>query len=510
MAANPEGHPETAVAGASADAGAPAPARRPARDGDQPALGRRRVLLAAGQAVTLLAAGGCCRLIDEEPPPADDGNAADAGVTDDRSPEPGPLAARHRPPTREPLVRVRIGTASPDEPVRLGAAGATLAIQFTPAPDGERAPEAARGSRRVSGLRAPVELRRRGTSWRWRDADDRTGTTDEQTPSIDIIPAGDGDPGRPATIAWSGARWPGRLRLLADGDRIDLVNLVPMETYIPGVLARELFARWSPATFAAQAIAARSFATVQLLDRRRRDWDVEADQRSQMFAGVTDLPVAVAAAEATAGVLLTYAGAVLPAYYSSTCGGIGMPARLAIGPDPANAVPPLEGHALGDCCRDAPRFAWSAARSLDRVRQQLQTFGRREDIPPLRTLGPIRHIGVHQRTAAGRPTEFRIEHGDGDGNGDDDHIRISGPRLRRALQSNRRDGEDPVWSAFLEPTVVAKGGRVVFGGRGWGHGAGLCQYGAESLARAGRTIDEILAAYFPGAARTSAWTPRVS
>ena len=47
-----------------------------------------------------------------------------------------------------------------------------------------------------------------------------------------------------------------------------------------------------------------------------------------------------------------------------------------------------------------------------------------------------------------------------------------------------------MWSAFLEPTVDAKDRAVVFAGRGWGHGAGMCQYGAESLARAGRTIDE--------------------
>ncbi len=497
-------------------------------------------MLRLGALATAATLGGCCRRLE---PRAGDAEPPVVPRPEARIPRPQLLS----PPNAEPLVRVRVGSRPATESIAVGVAGEPLWVRVTDGPDDplpEPVPELL-----AEPLVGPLILRRRGAGWIWEDADGRRGTAGDteavrppppqptdfpQAPAVKpdpVDPAARGpetdavnaptptppsltigrrsaadiaDAARlqsPGTVTWNGTAWPGRLRLLAGRDQVHVVAVVPMETYIPGVLARELFAGWRPATFEAQAIAARSFATFQLLDRRDRPWHLESDQRSQVFGGRTTLAAAVDAGRATAGLILTYAGGVLPAYYSSTCGGVGMPARLAIGPAAINAVPPLEGHAL-DCCRSAPRYRWSATRTLERVREQIRGVGAAAGDAALASIGPLRSITVAGRTTGGRPTRYRIEHGEA---GTNAAVEIDAERLRRILRSRQRPGEDPVHSGFLEPTVDAGRGTVDFLGRGFGHGAGLCQYGAEALAERGLPAGLIIAAYYPGADLTRAW-----
>ncbi len=488
-------------------------------------------MLRLGTLAAAAVLGGCCRRLE----PGGGEAEPQAGP---RSATAGPRPRLLTPPSSEPLVRVRVGSRPATESIAVGGAGEPLTIRVADLADGPPA-EAVTG---------PLIIRRRGAGWIWEDATGRRGMAGitaaswrppADTPPIQLDPAdpaagaaetaelagppplmvgrhvagtaGDLEPLGPVT--WNDAEWPGRLRLVAAADRIHLVAVVPMEAYIPGVLARELFAGWQPATFEAQAIAARSFATFQLLDRRDRPWHLESDQRSQVFGGRTTLAVAVDAGRATAGLLLTYAGGVLPAYYSSTCGGVAMPARLAIGPAAINAVPPLDGHAM-DCCRQAPRYRWTATRSLARVREQVRLFGAAEGDRLLADLGPLQTIAVVARTVGGRPTHFRlIPAAAGETGGeaaDTAGIDIAAERLRRILQSRRLAGEDPLHSGFLEPLVDPARGIVRFEGRGFGHGAGLCQYGAEALAGRGLPAALIVAAYYPGADLTRAWPAGVA
>ncbi len=496
----------------------------------------RRDVLRLGTMATAVVLGGCCRRLE---PRAGDGQPPTIPGPAAAAPPPPPRPRLLTPPTSEPLVRVRVGSRPATESITVGGPGEPLAIRIADGP-GTPAGEAVTG---------PLVLRRRGAGWVWEDAAGRRGTagdTEARWPPVADTPPVRPDPSDPADgtpdedaaetadlagppvleigrrvagtspdleplgpVTWNDTVWPGRLRLVSGRERLHVVLAVPMETYIPGVLARELFAGWRAATFEAQAIAARSFATFQLLDRRDRAWHLESDQRSQVFGGRTTLAAALDAGRATAGLVLTYAGGVLPAYYSSTCGGVGMPARLAIGPAAINAVPPLEGHAM-DCCRQAPRYRWTATRSLERVREQVRLFGAAEGEPGLADLGTLRSIEVAARTIGGRPTHFRIGHAVGEGAADTAWIDLAAERLRRILQSRRLAGEDAVHSGFLEPAVDATRGIVRFEGRGFGHGAGLCQYGAESLAARGLPAALIVAAYYPGADLTRAWPAGVA
>ena len=133
---------------------------------------------------------------------------------------------------------------------------------------------------------------------------------------------------RPMRIRWAGAvtwvggtRYPGVVRVVHDGNRVDVVDTVPLEAYVAGVVSSECPGNWPEAALEAQAIASRSYALAAL--RPRRPFDVYADDRSQNFHGLLKhLPRAVAATQATAGRVLTYRGRVVSALFSASNGGL--------------------------------------------------------------------------------------------------------------------------------------------------------------------------------------------
>ena len=97
------------------------------------------------------------------------------------------------------------------------------------------------------------------------------------------------------------------------------------------------------------------------------------------------------------------------------------------------------------------------------------------------------------RNEHGRPTRYAIADGDGK------RVVLSAASLRRAANWSVDGLPDPkrLWSSYVEVTVDED--RVRFDGRGYGHGVGLCQHGAEALARDGKDHQAILAWYYPGA-----------
>ncbi|MAE64243.1 MAG: hypothetical protein CMJ18_08195 [Phycisphaeraceae bacterium] len=301
--------------------------------------------------------------------------------------------------------------------------------------------------------------------------------------------------GRPLRIGASG--YPGVIVVhpRPDAGGFDIVNHVPIEQYLPGVLDRELYATWRPSTFEAQAIAARSYAIARLARTRSRHYDLESTQASQVYGGTTSNRKALHAVERTRGQLLAYDGFVVPAYYSSCTGGYGQDAAAAFpnGPD----MPPLRGRVHGYWGRKSPKFQWGpVARDRGALARRLASWGRahRHDIANLKR---IHNVRVSSRNSVGRVAGFVVV-------GDEGRIFDIGPESFRhacnyapagmALAADQR-----LFSSHVRVTVA--GGRVHFtDGRGYGHGVGMGQFGAQAMAMAGHTAPAILAFYYPGAA----------
>jgi stage II sporulation protein D len=275
---------------------------------------------------------------------------------------------------------------------------------------------------------------------------------------------------------------------------MDVVNVLPMELYLPGVVAKELYASWKLETFKAQVVAARSYACMEVAWwRGRRHYDVVAGQASQAYIGVTDNASANRAVRETRGQLLLFQNKVLPAYYSSACGGLAANAVDAISDHPINDIAPLRAGAPRSCCAWAPVFRWKSEQSSGEAAQRLLVWTAQRPRWRVNRMGPVRSIEVAAANQVGRPVRYRISDGEA-------RIELPSEPLRMALNlSGDRVGSlrSPVRSGFF--TAAVGGGTVMLAGHGFGHGVGMCQHGAEGMARSGSAWSEILDVYYPGA-----------
>jgi stage II sporulation protein D len=155
-------------------------------------------------------------------------------------------------------------------------------------------------------------------------------------------------------FAWDGRTYRGTVgsvRLL-DGS-MGLVNTVPLDAYLYGVLGKEISPSWPHASQQAQAIASRTYALLKL--RPDRPYDVVAAESDQHYGGIEGESVECRAAiDATAAQIITYAN--LPAHvaYSSCCGGV-----TANAADVWKTPQPYLSSVVDPYCADAPNFEWS-------------------------------------------------------------------------------------------------------------------------------------------------------
>ena len=295
----------------------------------------------------------------------------------------------------------------------------------------------------------------------------------------------------------AGRRYRGRVNVVRDPSGLTLLNRVPVESYLAGVLAGEIGVRRDDEEQAllAQAVVSRSFA---LKNRGRWEafgFDAWADVRDQVYSGVAgETPEVWGAVRRTGGQVLEYDGAIIEAYFHSTCGGrtAAVEEAFKTAQDRPYLRPVSDASGRGRAyCDLSPRFRWREEWDGTKLRAILS-----------RTLPVVMHVGgdglqritdvVVSRTGpSGRVGELRIvfEHGD---------VRVPGPDVRAVL---RPESDRLLQStAFLLSATRQDGQvvRLVATGAGSGHGLGLCQWGAVGRARAGQEYRKILTTYFPG------------
>ncbi len=202
----------------------------------------------------------------------------------------------------------------------------------------------------------------------------------------------------------------------------------------------------------------------------------------------------------TRGVMLSWEGRLVPGYYSSCCGGVSADALDVIGTNPVNDVSPLKGRRGEDVCTGVKIARWTIERPLDVLSGRLAAYGRRHRLSDLAAMKRLVSIETVSANPHGRPTRYAVTSATGS------RVELSAERLRAAV-NYAGSGETAPKRALLSShvNVSIEDESAVFEGRGYGHGAGLCQYGAEHLARSGKSHREILAWYYPGAELTKAY-----
>ncbi|MDR0599403.1 MAG: SpoIID/LytB domain-containing protein [Treponema sp.] len=298
----------------------------------------------------------------------------------------------------------------------------------------------------------------------------------------------------------------GNLEFQPRPEGMTVVNIVPLEDYLYGVVPSEMPASWPAESLKAQTIAARSYAIANKGQFADRGFDLYGTPHSQAYHGVgAEDKRAGSAVDLTRGIILLGGKEPLKAYYSANHGGYsedsltlwGYDAYMQAVPDklisPRTGPQPLD--ALYRWIRNAPhsyssvpRYFYASAYRWEKwvrpgeIRRRI-TASLREDP------GEISQIISRGRGVSGRIVELEVR-------GSKGSVRVKG---------------DPIWNAMgsLRSSLFTircqrspEGGLeyFVFQGAGYGHGIGLDQHGAAGMASAGFNVEEILRHYYPRAA----------
>jgi stage II sporulation protein D len=283
------------------------------------------------------------------------------------------------------------------------------------------------------------------------------------------------------------------LELSAHNGLLTLVAAMPLEDYVAAALLGESGNFTQAESVKAMAVTVRTYAARFRPRHAGEGFDFCDNTHCQNlnFAGPTNQIRAAVAA--TRGELLWYQGLPAATYYHQNCGG-----TLAAGEEvwPTVHAPYLKEHA-DPYCRLGAQLPWKAE------------FSRTEFVKALRDQGftvPAEwsKLEVVARGASGRAVKLAFR-------GSGPPVFVSASSLRFA--AGRSFGWNRVRSDLYE--VETTDASVIFTGRGAGHGVGLCQAGAEEMARQGQSYRQILEFYYPGtqlglAGKGLAWQTRTT
>ncbi len=274
------------------------------------------------------------------------------------------------------------------------------------------------------------------------------------------------------------------------------VNLLSLEAYVAGVVNAEMGRRPpgdSEAVYA-QAVISRTVGMRALGRYRVRGYDVVSTVSDQAYGGVaTETGMGWAAVRATHGEVLTFGGAVIEAFFHSTCGGRTEAVDAVFSGAAQPYLQSVSDHGpSGDVyCAISPRFRWREEWTAEQLAKVVRESARLLGVLP-EAIGAPADFQIASRSPSGRAAGLVLVTAGRT-------VPIAGQQIIRQVLR----GPDGGWLRSTQFSIQATrgGGRIVrvaVDGGGNGHGVGMCQWGAVGRARAGATYQGILSAYFPG------------
>lgn len=426
----------------------------------------------------------------------------------------------------------RVINAATNQLIATGQGGQLFELTLAAAPAGGPAGSQA-GVTAVSGIRVADKGVFAGPVRIVPGSGDQTGSNSPQTGPTNFVRREDG------------RRYRGEFQVFKNSaGQLTLINVVPLEDYLLGVVPREMPPSWPAEALKAQAVAARTYALYQIGGGKYEDdgFDVVDTTDSQVYGGVnSEDPRSNQAVWDTKDQIVTYNGRVIDAFFHASSGGYTENSENVF----STVLPYIRG--VPDFDQDFPGFNWTRVFTLAEMEKAFSQAGYNAGV--LYALSPAGPKGVSGRytafklagssgsvdvkpsTVRGvlglRSTLFELiprEEGVGDfrrayegetlvsvaGSPGSEGARDEGGTLtRRPLAGAVVLGAGGVRKSVSGGTGLAALGRqklpgwVEFAGRGWGHGLGLSQWGARGMVLKGYKYNQILSYYYSGTAVTA-------
>ncbi|HML32789.1 SpoIID/LytB domain-containing protein [Sporomusa sphaeroides] len=256
-----------------------------------------------------------------------------------------------------------------------------------------------------------------------------------------------------------------------------------MEEYLAGVVAGEMKNDWPVEALAAQAIIARTF-TLEAMETKggvpergtQASTDIKEFQAYNAKAVNDNVKKAV---QMTRGMVLTYQGKPIKGWFHASAGGITATAKEGL--NYREAEPPyIESVQSPDELAPADIKNWTIVFPKEAVMAAMAKMGKK--------VNDISSIEITQKGPSGRAVMLRVNR----------EVEVSGPELRVALDSTK------LKSMLLDKIEVGEE-NVTFAGKGYGHGVGMSQWGANRMAKDGKKPEEIVTHYFKGVKVEKRW-----
>jgi stage II sporulation protein D len=243
-----------------------------------------------------------------------------------------------------------------------------------------------------------------------------------------------------------------------------LINELPLEEYVESVTAAEVGSNWEIEALKAQAVISRTYAVSRMRANGHPRFHITSTVMHQVYKGNHSQVQVSYAVRETAGEILTYRGKPIEALYHSTSGGMTEDPEEVFG----KSYPYLRPVATS--CEISPYWVWERKIPIPEIEKALNAKG-------------LRAITIHSRTTTGRVKELVFDSAEG-------------RRVIKATEFRRLLG----WSRLPSTNFRLKvnGNSITFEGKGYGHGVGLCQWGALQMAKNGKDYREILSYFYPG------------
>jgi stage II sporulation protein D len=274
-----------------------------------------------------------------------------------------------------------------------------------------------------------------------------------------------------STVLVNGKPYRGFVEITPGENGLLVVNELPIEEYLVGLINSEISSAWPIEAVKAQAIIARTYAVNRKNARKGAIYHLESTVLDQVYSGsIIEDSRSHRAVSETSGEVLVYNGAVIQAFYHSNCGGKTEASENVWG----MSLPYMKGV---DCqyCLASGSSTWEQKLTLKEIEEKLKNSGFR--------VSALSDIIGGSRNNRGRLKQIVAISSRGE-------TVIPGDQFRKAI------GYGIIKSTNF--TVKVANGEASFSGIGNGHGVGLCQWGSKQRALDGFGYTEILSYYYPG------------
>ncbi len=285
-------------------------------------------------------------------------------------------------------------------------------------------------------------------------------------------------------------KYRGKLRVFNLNSEIKIVNELSIEDYVKGVMTREMPVGKGNDNYNALkafSICVRTYA-LNRIAQKKDPFDLFPDTRDQVYGGVvseTDYTNRIV--DETAGQILTFEEKPAQVFYHSTCGGYTEDVQNVFNSGPISYLVSVNDGSE-PFCKISPRYEWSEKYSESLFINRLINSGLLDN-----SGYSINNISVESRFESGRVNELKISLKTP--TNQIKNISLFSNNIRNVIRIS--DGSSILRSTMFNISLDADK-NVLINGKGFGHGVGMCQWGAIGQSKQGIGYEEILNHYYPG------------